>query len=111
MDVAEGGWTLVASVHENNMKGRCTTGDRWSSEQGNSADHPHGDGFWENMATHGSPVSASSDDYKSPGYFSLQAQDIMIYHVPNDTPLHGFETKYVYTKFFCMYVYTAFHGP
>ncbi|KAF5914166.1 hypothetical protein HPG69_011998 [Diceros bicornis minor] len=25
-----GGWTLVASVHENNMLGKCTVGDRWS---------------------------------------------------------------------------------
>ncbi|CAJ0936606.1 unnamed protein product [Ranitomeya imitator] len=23
-----GGWTLVASVHENNMDGKCTVGDR-----------------------------------------------------------------------------------
>ena len=30
-----GGWTLVAAVHENNINGKCTIGDRWSSEQGN----------------------------------------------------------------------------
>ena len=28
-----GGWTLVASVHENNIYGKCTVGDKWSSEQ------------------------------------------------------------------------------
>ena len=28
-----GGWTLVASVHENNINGKCTMGDKWSSEQ------------------------------------------------------------------------------
>ena len=28
-----GGWTLVASVHENNINGKCTLGDKWSSEQ------------------------------------------------------------------------------
>ena len=28
-----GGWTLVASVHENNINGKCTAGDKWSSEQ------------------------------------------------------------------------------
>ena len=28
-----GGWTLVASVHENNINGKCTVGDKWSSEQ------------------------------------------------------------------------------
>ncbi len=34
MTTAGGGWTLVASVHENNMYGKCTVGDRWSSQQG-----------------------------------------------------------------------------
>lgn len=34
MESAGGGWTLVASVHENNIYGRCTLGDKWSSEQG-----------------------------------------------------------------------------
>lgn len=37
-----GGWTLVASVHENYMAGKCTLGDRWSSQQGNRADYPEG---------------------------------------------------------------------
>ena len=36
MDVDNGGWTLVASVHENNIDGKCTAGDKWSSEQGSS---------------------------------------------------------------------------
>ena len=31
-----GGWTLVASVHENNIDGKCTLGDKWSSEVGSS---------------------------------------------------------------------------
>ncbi|KAG3281067.1 intelectin-1 [Ictidomys tridecemlineatus] len=34
MTSAGGGWTLVASVHENNMAGKCTVGDRWSSNPG-----------------------------------------------------------------------------
>ena len=34
MSIAGGGWTLVASVHENNIKGKCTLGDKWSSEEG-----------------------------------------------------------------------------
>ena len=28
-----GGWTMVASIHENNINGKCTVGDKWSSEQ------------------------------------------------------------------------------
>ena len=34
MEVAGGKWTLVATVHENNIDGKCTVGDKWSSEQG-----------------------------------------------------------------------------
>nr|XP_039259439.1 intelectin-1-like [Styela clava] len=93
MDINGGGWTLVASVHENNMKGRCTSGDRWSSEQGNSAQHPHGDGFWENRAVHGSASSSTSDDYKNSGYFAMNARDIMLWHTPNDTPVGSFDSE------------------
>lgn len=59
-----GGWTLVASVHENNMNGKCTPGDRWSSQQGNNLNNPMGEGNWANYATFGLPVGATSDDYK-----------------------------------------------
>lgn len=64
MTTAGGGWTLVGSVHENNMFGKCTVGDRWSSQQGNSADYPEGDGNWANHNTFGSAEAATSDDYK-----------------------------------------------
>ncbi|XP_055258120.1 intelectin-1-like isoform X2 [Moschus berezovskii] len=82
-----GGWTLVASVHENNMRGKCTLGDRWSSQQGNRADYPEGDGNWANYNTFGSAEAATSDDYKNPGYYDIQAQDLGIWHVPNKSPL------------------------
>ncbi|XP_078138827.1 intelectin-like [Centroberyx gerrardi] len=48
MTTAGGGWTLVASVHENNMYGKCTLGDRWSSQQGDNVNLPDGDGNWAN---------------------------------------------------------------
>ena len=64
MTTAGGGWTLVASVHENNMRGKCTVGDRWSSQQGNRADYPEGDGNWANYNTFGTAEGATSDDYK-----------------------------------------------
>ncbi|XP_043307463.1 intelectin-1a-like [Cervus canadensis] len=82
-----GGWTLVASVHENNMRGKCTVGDRWSSQQGNRADYPEGDGNWASYNTFGSAEAATSDDYKNPGYYDIQAQDLGIWHVPNKSPL------------------------
>uniref|UniRef100_UPI00398EB01C intelectin-1a-like n=1 Tax=Pristiophorus japonicus TaxID=55135 RepID=UPI00398EB01C len=81
-----GGWTLVASVHENNMYGKCTTGDRWSSQQGNDARRPAGDGSWSNSVTFGSTEGATSDDLKNPGYYDIMASDISVWHVPNDTP-------------------------
>ncbi|CAH2326707.1 Hypothetical predicted protein [Pelobates cultripes] len=82
-----GGWTLVASVHENNMYGKCTTGDRWTSQQGNSANYPEGDHNWANYATFGNAVGATSDDYKNPGYYDISSKDLGLWHVPNLTPL------------------------
>ncbi|XP_071985393.1 intelectin-1-like [Engystomops pustulosus] len=82
-----GGWTLVASVHVNNMNGKCTLGDRWSSQQGNDINNPKGEGNWANYATFGLPDGASSDDYKNPGYYDIVAKDLGLWHVPNITPL------------------------
>ncbi|CAI9576621.1 unnamed protein product, partial [Staurois parvus] len=82
-----GGWTLVASVHENSMSGKCTTGDRWSSQQGNNPSNPAGDGNWENYATFGLPDGATSDDYKNPGYYDITAKDLGLWQVPNNKPL------------------------
>ncbi|XP_075467786.1 intelectin-1-like isoform X3 [Ascaphus truei] len=82
-----GGWTLVSSIHENNMNGKCTVGDRWSSQQGNRFDNPEGEGNWANYATFGLPDGATSDDYKNPGYYDISAKDLGLWHVPNKTPL------------------------
>ncbi|NP_001164984.2 intelectin 2 precursor [Xenopus tropicalis] len=82
-----GGWTLVASVHENNLYGKCTVGDRWSTQQGNNIQNPEGDGNWANYATFGLPEGATSDDYKNPGYYDIQAKNLALWHVPNNTPM------------------------
>ena len=34
MNIDGGGWNLVASVHENNIHGRCSPGDLWSGQLG-----------------------------------------------------------------------------
>ncbi|XP_056389625.1 intelectin-1-like [Hyla sarda] len=83
-----GGWTLVASIHENNINGKCTIGDRWTSQQGNNKNNPEGDGNWANYATFGFPNGATSDDYKNPGYYDIVAANVGLWHVPNNTPLH-----------------------
>lgn len=86
-DMTGGGWTLVASVHENNINGKCTVGDRWSSQQGSHENYPEGDGNWANYNTFGLADGASSDDYKSPGYYDIAADNVAIWHVPNKTPM------------------------
>ncbi|XP_077647736.1 intelectin-1a-like [Urocitellus parryii] len=93
MTSAGGGWTLVASVHENNVAGKCTVGDRWSSQQGNRADYPEGDGNWANYNTFGSAEAATSDDYKNPGYYDIQAADLGIWHVPNKSPMENWRNS------------------
>ncbi|XP_067434325.1 intelectin-like [Thunnus thynnus] len=87
MTTAGGGWTLVASVHENSVYGKCTVGDRWSSQQGNNADVPDGDGNWSNRNTFGTAEGATSDDFKNPGYYDIVAEDMSVWHVPNNFPL------------------------
>ncbi|XP_055993793.1 intelectin-1-like [Sorex fumeus] len=105
MTMDGGGWTLVASVHENHMAGKCTTGDRWSSQQGSRAGYPKGDNNWANYNTFGSAEAATSDDYKNPGYYDIQAQDLGIWHVPNDTPLYSWRNSsllryFTFSQFF-----------
>ncbi|XP_063285820.1 intelectin-1-like isoform X1 [Pelobates fuscus] len=88
-----GGWTLVASIHENNLLGKCTVGDRWSSQGGNNENNPEGDGNWANYATFGTPDGATSDDYKNPGYYDISSSDLGLWHVPNKTPLSQWKTS------------------
>ncbi|RXN04117.1 intelectin-like protein [Labeo rohita] len=87
MTTAGGGWTLVASVHENNMYGKCTVGDRWSSQQGSDPNRPDGDGTWSNTVTFGTAEASTSDDYKNPGYYDIAARDVSVWHVPNNNEL------------------------
>ncbi|XP_054636399.1 intelectin-like [Dunckerocampus dactyliophorus] len=87
MTTAGGGWTLVASVHENSASGRCTVGDRWSSQQGNDENLPDGDGNWSNRNTFGTALGATSDDFKNPGYYDIAAADMSVWHVPNNFPM------------------------
>uniref|UniRef100_K7FU33 Intelectin 1 n=1 Tax=Pelodiscus sinensis TaxID=13735 RepID=K7FU33_PELSI len=84
---------LVSSMHENNIYGKCTEGDRWSSQQGSNANYPKGEGNWANYNTFGSAVGATSDDYKNPGYYDLQAQDLSVWHVTNKVPLAEWKTR------------------
>ena len=106
MNVNGGGWTLVASVHENNIRstGKCSVGDKWSSEHGNVNGSQVGAEAWSNRDTFGTVASATSQDYKPPAYFDLQARDVMIWQVPNDTPLN----QYYNASYFRYYTTNGF---
>lgn len=102
METNGGGWTLVASVHENNMQGKCTTGDKWSDELDyySSMNGTSGSANpWASTSTFGSPESANSEDYKNPAYFDLPASDVMIWHVPNNYPSHEWD-QHVSLKYY-----------
>ncbi|XP_078481728.1 uncharacterized protein LOC100177669 [Ciona intestinalis] len=94
MTDAGGGWTLVASIHENNIWGKCRVGDKWSSEQGIQTYYdPNILGNWENNNVFGSVGTVTSQDYKNPAYMDMQASDVMIWHVANETPLQNISNK------------------
>uniref|UniRef100_A0A674D561 Intelectin 1 n=1 Tax=Salmo trutta TaxID=8032 RepID=A0A674D561_SALTR len=80
MTTAGGGWTLVASVHEDNIYGKCMNGDRWTSQQGNNANWPQGEGNWANRKTFGTVEAATDDDFKNPGYYDIDAEDMSVWH-------------------------------
>ncbi|KAL0188998.1 hypothetical protein M9458_016097, partial [Cirrhinus mrigala] len=80
MTTAGGGWTLVASVHENNI------------QQGDNPNRPDGDGTWTNTVTFGAAEAATSDDYKNPGYYDIVAQDVSVWHVPNNSEMEHWTT-------------------
>jgi len=101
MSSVGGGWTLVASVHENNIYGKCTAGDNWSCDQGSSVQLLRNNGTyivqgsssWSNYRVFGTAASATSADFKSAAYFESTGSDVMIWHVPNDTPASSWSSE------------------
>jgi intelectin len=49
MQVDDGGWQLVASVHEDNIGAKCNAGDLWTNTNGNSGRGNKGLGHWQNV--------------------------------------------------------------
>ncbi|CAK8695978.1 unnamed protein product [Clavelina lepadiformis] len=90
MSTGSKGWTLVGSIHENNVFGKCTQGDKWSSEEGNTNITNEGKA-WTDTDIFGNVESATSADYKNPGFFTLASSNVMLWHVPNDTPLSRYK--------------------
>lgn len=104
-----GGWTLVASVHEDNIAAKCDAKDRWSSTKGNSASLPGGDGNWENTSNFGGAAAAASDDFKAPGYWEMKAANVLVYHVPNGSAVAKFHTDAI-LRYFTSDGFLGSHG-
>ncbi len=84
-----GGWTLIMSVHEDDLAAKCDAGDLWTSTTGNSSSNPGGTGNWQNTNTFGTVTNATSADYKNPAYWLLTASNVMVYQVPNDVTVNN----------------------
>ena len=96
MKVNGGGWQLIASVHEDNIRGKCTAKDFWTNDNGNNGRGVKGLGNWQSKNIKGSAANACKDDFKSPGYFDTKAKDVMVWHVPNNTPMNKFYDNALY---------------
>ena len=95
--IEDGCWTLVASIHEDNIKAKCDKKDKWATtDGGKNPKNIFGTGNWFSNSKFGAAAQATKDDYKSSDYSSLQANDIMIWHVPNDTPASQYFAKSTY---------------
>lgn len=78
------------------MYGKCTVGDRWSSQQGNDPNRPNGDGTWANTVTFGTAVAATSDDYK---VLFIMLKDLQPWFNIKDIKTLGRQSKDVYLEF------------
>nr|XP_009859397.2 uncharacterized protein LOC100183495 isoform X2 [Ciona intestinalis] len=85
MTTSGGGWTLVASVHENDINKECTVDDMWFSK--NPAPDTLFSRYWENTNIFENVEDATSADYKNIGYSAMKASNLMLRHVPNKTPV------------------------
>jgi len=103
MSLDGGGWTLVATIHENDIVPlgwgpRCTAGDKWSSEEGNVPYSYSGAEAWFNTETFGNINFSTSADYKNIAYFQIHSRNMMIWQVPNGTPVQDFDSA-AYLKY------------
>nr|XP_039251235.1 uncharacterized protein LOC120328764 isoform X3 [Styela clava] len=78
MSTDGGGWTLVASVHEKDIMGKCDIDDRWTTFSSGE----YVETAWANKKVFGNVMNCTDDDYKNSAYFSSKAKDVMIWHVP-----------------------------
>lgn len=93
--VQGGGWSLVASIHENDVTSRDPDrADRWTS-RGNGI----GSRAWQDTSTFGSIAAAATGDYKNPGYGRTTGSNIMFWHVANGSPASSYKANARYRYF------------
>nr|XP_039258436.1 uncharacterized protein LOC120334985 isoform X2 [Styela clava] len=88
-----GGWTLVASVHESNITRKCDENDRWANYVPEKYIASAEKTNWENKKVFGDVSKCTEDDYKNSAYYSLNAKDVMVWHVPSYTPIMTMKEK------------------
>jgi len=97
--VKGGGWQLVASVHEDNLGAKCNAGDLWTNTNGNNGRGNKGLGNWQSNSVFNEAKDACKKDFKSEGYTSIPAQNIMIWHVPNGRDYGGWYDAAIYRMY------------
>jgi len=89
-ETAGGGWTLVSSVNEGDVQCRGCADDKWSNTNRESMNNDNnyyarkgGNRVWESSSTFGHAGQAAMEDFKSPLYSSMTANNMMVMNVPN----------------------------
>jgi hypothetical protein len=87
-ETAGGGWTLISSVHEDNVAAHQPNNqDRWTSANGNG----RGARAWYDTSTFGTADRATTTDFKSPAYH-MPSQNLMMWHVANGASTARYKT-------------------
>nr|XP_039258514.1 uncharacterized protein LOC120335080 [Styela clava] len=93
MQTDGGGWTLVASVHESDITQKCDAKDRWTNYVPEKYIASTEKTNWENKKVFGDVSKCTEGDYKNSAYYSLNANDVMVWHVPSNTPTMSMKEK------------------
>uniref|UniRef100_A0A4W5MB58 Uncharacterized protein n=1 Tax=Hucho hucho TaxID=62062 RepID=A0A4W5MB58_9TELE len=83
----DGLYYLTTASGVNNIYGKCTVGDRWSSQKGSNPNWPDREGNWANMASFGIAEGTTTKNFKNPGYYDIVAEDMSVWHISNNSPL------------------------
>nr|XP_039267972.1 uncharacterized protein LOC120342979 [Styela clava] len=86
METDGGGWTLVASIHESDIRRKCYSDDVWSGYVPRSQILYTGQTNWDNEMIFGNVHTCSENDYKNSVYYTANASDVMVWHAQSGLP-------------------------